>query len=173
MPGITASPTDAVLTKQCTRCNEKLPVMMFYKDASRKDGLDHRCKKCMDKKRIKYEKTNPITSQTWSMVSKARIRAKAKKLDCNIDNEYVRSLVVSHCPIFGIPLDWSRHRGNGTVTTDGSPSLDRIDPSKGYIKGNVWIISYRANRIKNDATHEELKLVTKAVGEAIVKSLEF
>ena len=107
------------------------------------------------------------------MVSKARIRAKAKKLDCNIDNEYVRSLVVSHCPIFGTPLDWSRHRGNGTVTTDGSPSLDRIDPSKGYIKGNVWIISYRANRIKNDATHEELKLVTKAVGEAIVRSLEF
>jgi len=107
------------------------------------------------------------------MVSKARERAKLKQLDFNIDREYVRSLVVTHCPILGIPLEWSLHRGNGITTTAGSPSLDRIDPAKGYVKGNVWIISYRANTIKNNATHEELKLVTKAVGEAIVKSLEF
>lgn len=105
------------------------------------------------------------------MVSSARKRAKAKNLDFDIDNEHVRSLVVTHCPVLKIPLEWSTLRRNNMLAN--SPSLDRIDPAKGYIKGNVWIISAKANCIKNNATHEELKLVTKAVGEAIVKSLEF
>ena len=42
-----------------------------------------------------------------------------------------------------------------------SPSLDRINPNLGYIKGNVWVISYRANMIKNNATLEELELLTR------------
>jgi hypothetical protein len=44
-------------------------------------------------------------------------------------------------------------------------SIDRIDPSKGYTPDNVWLISQRANRIKNDATPEELKLIAEAVAE--------
>ena len=41
------------------------------------------------------------------------------------------------------------------------PSLDRIDGAKGYVKGNVRVISHRANMLKNDATIEELELVLK------------
>jgi hypothetical protein len=72
-----------------------------------------------------------------------------------------------------MPLEWSCHRGNGGKVLPNSPSIDRIDPARGYIKENIWVISHRANQIKSDASHEELKLVTKAVGEAIVNSLEF
>jgi hypothetical protein len=116
---------------------------------------------------------NPIARQTNGMFTRARARAKAKQLDFNIDNEYVRSLVVSHCPIFGVPLEWSYARGSKPKTLPFSPSLDRIDPTKGYTKGNLWIISNKANMIKSNATHEELIIVAKAVGEAIVNSLEF
>jgi hypothetical protein len=169
MPDITASLRDVVLTKRCPACREELSATMFSKNKAKHDGLGSVCKECIKK----HETANPVTPQTRHMVTKARSRAQAKYLEFNLDNKYVRSLVVTHCPILGIPLEWSCNRGSGNFTMAASPSLDRIDPTKGYVKGNVWIISHRANRIKSDATHEELKLVTKAVGEAIVKSLEF
>jgi hypothetical protein len=120
-----------------------------------------------------YDLQNPVIRQTRGMVSKAKARALKKNLPFDIDLAYIRSIVPSHCPVFNLPLEWSLRRGLGPVSLPNSPSLDRIDPSKGYVKGNVWIISNRANAIKNDASHEELKLVAKAVGEAIVNSLEF
>lgn len=50
-----------------------------------------------------------------------------------------------------------RHKGEGRIGPQAdSPSLDRKDPAKGYVKGNVWVISYRANAIKQDATLAEL-----------------
>lgn len=56
----------------------------------------------------------------------------------------------THCPILGIELNYF----NEAQDID-SPSFDCKDSSKGYIKGNVFIISMRANRIKNDGTAEE------------------
>ena len=42
-----------------------------------------------------------------------------------------------------------------------SKGLDRIDSTKGYIKGNVWVISNRANTLKNDASLQELKTLVE------------
>lgn len=56
----------------------------------------------------------------------------------------------THCPVLGIELDYFAEGKQ-----ENSPSFDRVDPSKGYVKGNVVIISLRANRIKNDGTAEE------------------
>lgn len=135
-----------------------------------------------DKQRLaerRWRQQNPVMTKTSAMVRDAKRRAKTKNTPFEIDLDYVRFIVghnaqfASYCPIFGVPLDWSCERGSGISALPNSPSLDRIDPERGYVKGNVWIISHRANRIKSDASHEELKLVTKAVGEAIVNSLEF
>jgi hypothetical protein len=60
-------------------------------------------------------------------------------------------VIPTHCPILGIPL----FIGN-TGFCNNSPSIDRIRPHLGYIKGNIAVISMRANRIKNDATFEEI-----------------
>ena len=60
--------------------------------------------------------------------------------------------VPSVCPLLKIAID---SYGN----LDGRPSIDRIDSSKGYIPGNVWIISWKANRLKNNATIQDLKLL--------------
>ena len=50
---------------------------------------------------------------------------------------------------------------------DDSYSLDRIDSSRGYVKGNIWAISLRANRIKNDSTVEELRLIADKVEQKL------
>jgi hypothetical protein len=60
------------------------------------------------------------------------------------------------CPYLGIELDYFADE-----RCDNSVSFDRIDPSKGYIKGNVLVCSWRANRIKNDATVDELYKIAK------------
>lgn len=58
------------------------------------------------------------------------------------------------CPILGVQM------AHGPMDErDTSPSLDRIEPKKGYTKDNCIIISYRANRIKNDSTIEELEMI--------------
>jgi hypothetical protein len=62
------------------------------------------------------------------------------------------------CPILGLEL---RMNVGGVGATNASPTIDRIDSSKGYIPGNVEVISFRANSLKGDATIEELeKIVT-------------
>jgi hypothetical protein len=79
------------------------------------------------------------------MWSRAKYRAKQKGLDFNITKEDI--VIPDTCPLLGTPME--------------SPSLDRINPSKGYIKGNVWVISNRANTLKNDATLTELKTLVE------------
>jgi hypothetical protein len=159
----------ALLEKRCSKCGVIKSIYQYRRDKTRSSGLRSSCKDCD----AKYRQSNPILVQTDNMICSARRRAQDKGLPFDLDHDYIRSIVPSHCPIFGMPLEWSLLRGNGNLVLPSSPSLDRIDPSKGYIKGNVWIISHRANAIKNDASHEELKLVTEAVGRAIVNSLEW
>lgn len=60
------------------------------------------------------------------------------------------------CPALGIELDYNV----SGYRLDNSPSLDRINNEIGYTLDNIHIISMRANRIKNDATIEELQLLT-------------
>ncbi len=58
----------------------------------------------------------------------------------------------SHCPILGIELVYG---AQGPVC-EAAASIDRVDSRFGYVKGNVQVISMRANRIKSDATPEEM-----------------
>lgn len=84
------------------------------------------------------------------MLYRARDRATAKGLEFDLTISDIRIPLV--CPILGIPLEVSHN----TITSSNSPSLDRIDNSKGYIRGNIIVISWRANRLKGDGTLEEI-----------------
>ena len=69
----------------------------------------------------------------------------------------------THCPILGIPLHYAVAGGGrvkrGDPRFDGMASIDRIKNEHGYIPGNVAIISWRANRIKNSGTAAEHRAI--------------
>jgi len=69
----------------------------------------------------------------------------------------------THCPVLGVELDYS---GSGRPN---SASIDRSNSSKGYVPGNVVIMSRRANTLKNDASAQELRKVLEHI-ENISKS---
>lgn len=102
-----------------------------------------------------------IRQKLVDMYRGARKRSKKKGRTFEIELEDVLSLYTEECPIFKTKLGWFTYGREYHV--DDSPSLDRIDSSKGYVKGNIWIISVRANRIKSDASAEELMTIAKAL----------
>lgn len=93
------------------------------------------------------------------LLRSAKCRAKKKSWDFNITEEDI--IIPEFCPVLGIPI----FKNNGQGACDNSATIDRVDSSKGYVTGNVWVISNRANRIKNDSTVEELELILKALKE--------
>lgn len=79
----------------------------------------------------------------------AKARAKRDNLPFDITPESI--VVPERCPVLGIPLI----RGVN-IFTDNSPTVDKIYPAKGYVMGNIHVISYLANRIKTNATPEQI-----------------
>jgi len=79
-----------------------------------------------------------------------RNRASQKGLEFNLEPEDVTP--PEYCPILGIKLERTTKR----MWVGNSPSVDRKDNTKGYTKDNIQIISNQANRMKSNATPEEL-----------------
>lgn len=92
-----------------------------------------------------------INSPEKCMLAGAKHRCKTSGLELNID---VLDIVIPLvCPILGIPIYKEITDKTGPKHT--SPSLDRIDNTKGYIKGNVQVISNKANTMKGNSTSQE------------------
>jgi hypothetical protein len=86
----------------------------------------------------------------WSMWSAAKKRAKKEGLPFDIAREDV--VIPKTCPVLGIILEKSEG-----FKSDRSPSLDRFKPELGYVRGNINVISSRANTIKTNATLNEIR----------------
>lgn len=91
-------------------------------------------------------------------------KARAKKKGCEFDLDIAKMLMPERCPILGIKLESSMGTGTGRFR-DCSPSIDRIDNSLGYTQDNVVIISWRANRLKGDASLDELRKIADFYSE--------
>jgi hypothetical protein len=108
--------------------------------------------KCLKQSRVKRESNIVVL-----LIAAARSRAKKCGLDFDLSRADV--IVPAVCPVLGLPLIMGVGRCG-----PGSPTLDRIDSAKGYVKGNVMVISFRANTIKSDATPAELAMVAAFYG---------
>ena len=98
------------------------------------------------------------------MLAYAKSRAKKKGIPFNICLDDI--IIPKNCPLLGIPLSLT----NKTFADD-SPSLDRLIPDLGYVKGNIIVVSVRANTIKNNATIDELMLLTERLHAIFVEGM--
>jgi hypothetical protein len=160
-------------TKICSTCKNSLPISEFSLNNNAKDKLQYHCKKCDKERQSKrYKENKEQTSKyaieyreknknnlKWRMkglLNASRQRAAIKGRENTLTKEFLISIYPKDgkCPIFGFDLEWNRAGFRET-----SPSIDRIDSSKGYTEDNVQIISWKANRIKSYATIEELEMI--------------
>lgn len=172
------------MKKYCSGCKQSKALEEFARHHAHEDGLQHHCKQCNAKTRearrdetrayfrqyridnrerlSAFEKTAERKEQkrrnrvsprgrVLNVLRAAKSRAKACGLDFSLAVDDIQ--FPTHCPVLGFPFDdkWG----------DRYPTLDRIEGKKGYVKGNVVIISSRANRIKSDASLEELRRLVK------------
>lgn len=85
-----------------------------------------------------------------SMFSNLKSRCKTRNIEITIDISDI--VIPEFCPYLGCKL--TTIQGQGRVWSNAS--IDRINPSKGYVKGNIQVISMKANVMKSHATEEEL-----------------
>lgn len=85
------------------------------------------------------------------LVNTAKARADSRGIPFSITSDDIT--IPGVCPVLGIPIKLE------DTYTDNVPTIDRIVPSLGYVPGNVAVISNKANRLKSDATSEELRQI--------------
>ena len=123
-----------------------------YKKISEEYNASDKGKATRKKYRDLWYKTEK--GRKYSMWQAAKLRARKKGLEFSVSIEDIQFPEI--CPLLGLRLSYEdfgiRHN---------SPSIDRKDSSKGYTKENIWIISSRANMLKNNASLSELESLVK------------
>jgi hypothetical protein len=160
-------------TKCCNRCKQYLPFSLFSKNSANNDKLSSHCKDCdkisQEKQRRKSpekqlalhrkyqkEKRKDFNYRLQMLITASKQRASKKQIEHCITVEDLKEIYPQDgcCPVFGFKLEFG-----DAGFRDHSPSVDRIDSTKGYTKDNIQILSWRANRLKVDATIEELEML--------------
>ena len=160
------------MKKHCSKCKKLKDIDQFNKEKRAKDGHRYSCREC-DKERMgKYLKKigsygrnkrkikaryrrqqNPEVDKLYSkkyreknpetlLIYNARRRAKEKNLPFNLDSyrkEIAKRLKTGKCEMTGVEFSF-----NG-IRKYNSPSVDRVDPEKGYVYGNIRIICWGMN----------------------------
>lgn len=137
--------------RNCSGCSTTLPLTAFW---SSRTGHQTYCKTCS----VRHRKTNYVrhrdANPSIRILAAARDRAAKRGIDFSLT---LKDIVVPlTCPVLGIPLFVKTGTHGGK---DNSPSLDRIDNDAGYVPGNVIVVSWRANRLKNNSTPNELRRI--------------
>lgn len=114
--------------------------------AQLKSAVRRACRSCACHLR-RHGKSSTVEYQLW-----LNAKERAKRDGVPFDIDFIDIVVPMRCPLLDIPLFVGSRQEH-----DNSPSIDKIIPSRGYVKGNIRVISHRANSIKRDASLEEME----------------
>ena len=167
----------------CAACKEMHPKSSFGRDRNTADGLARVCRAIVSRRNRSYHQRHASElnashktarrrrktgndAHLWAvkkLVADARRRAASRGLVFDLSPAELEMPNV--CPLLGIPLIYQADQRR----VANSASIDRKDSSRGYVRDNCWIISWRANQIKSDATPQELRQLADALGPQIGK----
>lgn len=141
---------EEVLKKNKENYEEHKEEYLEYKKEYYQENKEHYSE--LDKRN---RKNNPAKY----LLKAAKKRAKEKNLPLDISEEDI--IIPEVCPVLSIPIII----GNSLEDRETSPSLDKVIPELGYVKGNVKVISFRANSLKRDGHIEDFENIIKYIKE--------
>jgi hypothetical protein len=163
--------------KRCYKCKKWKDVTLFNKSRNLSGGVAKQCRECYNKEEavIKCNKSrnhrfkHSIENGDISFYIKRRIctvksRARKQNIEFNLDAAYLTSLWKKQnglCFYSSIPMKNSMKQ-DGFQAWDG-PSLDRIEPERGYVKGNVVWCIFGINSFKQSLGLNSFQNVTKSI----------
>ncbi len=115
------------------------------------------------KEKYKARKPRTLLSTIKRNLTNIKSKCASKGIPFDISIEDIE--IPTHCPLLGLELKAGLPRNSPE-----SPSIDKIIPSLGYVKGNVWIISQRANTIKHNASLEEIEMLCENLKQKVLHS---
>ena len=167
--------------KTCSKCQTSKPTTEFNKTKTNKDGLSYLCRDCnrdsskayrernhkryYANQKAKRKNENVFISQTFYSL---KTRSTKKGLEVNVTTEYLLQLLQEsgyHCKVTGQKMSLESHLRKKANAFKAS--LDRIDYTKGYIKGNVQWVCWSVNQMKSDKTEAEFKFWVDTLYKAI------
>jgi hypothetical protein len=108
-------------------------------------------------------KNEAVKYDIMKNIYSARQRAKKYNVEFSITKNDI--ILTKRCPLLNIELNNSLNKA-----AFNSPTLDRLDNSKGYVPGNIRVISFKANTSKSSSTKEEYNLLTNNLKKVIENS---
>jgi hypothetical protein len=166
--------------KVCTKCKEDKPLTEYYKRSDSKGFRSH-CKKCcgdyqdiicsvcgkehshysVGRKSLVCVDCYPKYRQAYLLIELAKYRAKQRQIKFNLTLDWVLERLTS-CPKTGIPFTFGDNGGNYKTRAATTPSIDKIDPTKGYTPENCQVVCWWYNVSKQQFNDEEVYELCKA-----------
>jgi hypothetical protein len=129
-------------TRICRMCAEEKPIEQFGFVKNGKPILYSYCRPCS----VEKQRQLPLE---YRLVQHAARRAKKKHVPFSLKRGDFE--IPTYCPILGMQMKQNRDHGK-----DDSFSIDEIIPGVGYVKGNVQVVSNKANIMKSNASRDQL-----------------
>lgn len=119
--------------------------------------MDERLKKYHREYNLIWRVKHPLRYRAYILRGRAKYRAKCKGLDFNVSSKWIHKRLKRGCALTGLPFDFSGDMG------PYSPSLDRIDPQRGYMEDNIQVILFGINALKHTGSMEDVYDIARAL----------
>lgn len=179
-------PSADTTAKRCSKCRKRKPVSEFGKASKSKDGLRWSCVPCtrvgnaaaykanFDKHRDKRQAASreyyrSTGGRIKNLLSVAKGRAQKLGVEFSISPAWVAQAVTQRqCAVTGIFFDYGPD-GDGAMRNPFAPSVDKIEPYKGYTDENTRLVCVWYNLAKQDWSDDRVRMIISACAPGILQ----